>query len=485
MTIISVRPTLKLPVIGNRSSIHTMGAMQNDSRAGKAAYILDGVTETTPFDFPPYRYGTHTLTAESPENCFLAWTELPPICPQCNKIQSDEETQRHGAEWTFEMMSQLTRNKGTSPNNSQTARGCLTSNERPNLSRIICGSRRKSKIFPRCSIWMLPFLTHSSEIFAPSSLLSEATVYSVVYVYLSLHVESSIVVQSSCGGYQTPQKISTQSENISMKDMACPQYGGSKKHRINVVSFGTLYVEILDHYCRVVVTKETCLVDAASRDDEELLSTNVSHGLTIYLKDHEEPGTGDLCHPCILALFMIWLDFACSHLLSEAFMYSDNLSCNFAGDDDFHCCLFRRVLKPSVREGLIRIPVVHKKWGSQRARILQYLFGWHILTMCLLGHSSMACNDIREQLSEFNCLHFDADSSTFSMKCDFAWTDGTTQCIVLEKDEKFEGNGHSINLTGVSNWEGMFQIATNENSPSSLDNAPVIHGLHMIGGENQ
>lgn len=56
---------------------------------------------------------------------------------------------------------------------------------------------------------------------------------------------------------------------------------------------------------------------------------------------------------------------------------------------------------------------------------------------------------------------------------------------MLLKHERFEGNGHSINLTGVSDGEGLFRVADhfNEGGPSSLKDAPVIHDVHMIGGE--
>ena len=114
------------------------------------------------------------------------------------------------------------------------------------------------------------------------------------------------------------------------------------------------------------------------------------------------------------------------------------------------------------------------------------LFAWVLFAIGLVyHHTSLACTDIRGELSEFNCLDYDPDSSTFRMTCSFAWgTEDTTKCIVLHKNEVFEGNGHSINLTEVSNyWEGLFQIATNENGPSSLADAPVIHDVHMIGGE--
>lgn len=40
------------------------------------------------------------------------------------------------------------------------------------------------------------------------------------------------------------------------------------------------------------------------------------------------------------------------------------------------------------------------------------------------------------------------------------------------------------NLTEVTNWEGLFRInGSDGGSPSSLEDAPVIRDVHMIGGE--
>ena len=125
--------------------------------------------------------------------------------------------------------------------------------------------------------------------------------------------------------------------------------------------------------------------------------------------------------------------------------------------------------------------------GVVLAKLPQLVRGFFrsaVLMIFLMCHQpSMACTDIRGQISEFNCLDYHPESSTFSMTCSFSWTYNITKCIVLQKNERFEGNGHSISLTGVANWEGLFRIATNDNSPSSLNDAPVIHDIHMIGGE--
>ena len=115
-------------------------------------------------------------------------------------------------------------------------------------------------------------------------------------------------------------------------------------------------------------------------------------------------------------------------------------------------------------------------------------FGWSAIlcgVACIYGQSQtcFACIDIGRDLSDYPCFDYDADSAAFNMTCSFAWTYNNT-CIILLKYEIFNGNGHTINLTGISNWEGLFRIGDVSNGgPFSLENAPIIHDVHMIGGE--
>ena len=56
--------------------------------------------------------------------------------------------------------------------------------------------------------------------------------------------------------------------------------------------------------------------------------------------------------------------------------------------------------------------------------------------------------------------------------------------VVLQKNETFEGNGYEIDIDGYSNWKGLFQIfRTGSSAPSSLDDAPTVRNVHIIGGE--
>lgn len=54
-----------------------------------------------------------------------------------------------------------------------------------------------------------------------------------------------------------------------------------------------------------------------------------------------------------------------------------------------------------------------------------------------------------------------------------AWTDNTKYILLLNQ-ETFEGNGYAVNLTGVSNWEGLFRIAHSLTNGDAL----VILNLH-------
>ena len=110
-----------------------------------------------------------------------------------------------------------------------------------------------------------------------------------------------------------------------------------------------------------------------------------------------------------------------------------------------------------------------------------------VVITCLLCQSytfAWMCTDIRDNdLDSYPCLEYDNEHSLLNMKCSFAWSN-QTECIILLANETFEGNGHSINLTGISNWHGLFRIAdsTNVGGPSSFKDAPVVNDVHVIGG---
>ena len=87
-----------------------------------------------------------------------------------------------------------------------------------------------------------------------------------------------------------------------------------------------------------------------------------------------------------------------------------------------------------------------------------------------------------------NCIQHDGNNGIFSLSCsEFNLTDSSNftmnDYITLEKNEVFEGNDNHVVLYG--RYNGLFRINTTSeaNGPSSLEDAPVIRNLHIIGGE--
>lgn len=87
-------------------------------------------------------------------------------------------------------------------------------------------------------------------------------------------------------------------------------------------------------------------------------------------------------------------------------------------------------------------------------------------------------------LPGYDFVTYNQSTLTFEISFSFSWPDNDT-CFILLKDEKFEGNGHSINLTAFTNWEGLIGITPTgqDGGPSSLEDAPLIRNIHTIGGE--
>ena len=221
-----------------------------------------------------------------------------------------------------------------------------------------------------------------------------------------------------------------------------------------------------------------------SKTGEEIVA-NVNDDLVRIFQVYGKRRAKLLKHPHILAALSVVFIFVQLLLHTCRYRYIKERPAN---DTIVYRYSLTRKKRQVSQPGRTKYVSLSQKRTVKKINFFQYLFLWALLTIGLVCHQfSLACTDIRGQLSGFNCLDYDADISTFSMTCSFAWTStgiGTSKCIVLQKNEKFEGNGHSIDLNGINNWEGLFRIATsNENSPSSLDDAPMIHDARMIGGE--
>ena len=152
--------------------------------------------------------------------------------------------------------------------------------------------------------------------------------------------------------------------------------------------------------------------------------------------------------------------------------------CNTNNEAVVCCCHFSTLFCQCAR--------ARKSRSQRKPKASGYLLDWLVIT-CLFSQSyTFACTDIRDNdLASYPCLDYDDDHSLFNMKCSFSWNN-QTECIILLANESFEGNGHSVNLTGMIDWDGLFRIADSSNEgggPSSLKDAPVIHDVHMTGGE--
>lgn len=84
------------------------------------------------------------------------------------------------------------------------------------------------------------------------------------------------------------------------------------------------------------------------------------------------------------------------------------------------------------------------------------------------------------------CTSYDSNTKTYYLTCSFNWTEAiysTTDFIALQRNEIFDGNNHEINLSGVNEWNGLFRIDDSaEFGPTSLEDAPIIRRVHLIGG---
>lgn len=125
-----------------------------------------------------------------------------------------------------------------------------------------------------------------------------------------------------------------------------------------------------------------------------------------------------------------------------------------------------------------------------------WLFKGIWFCVCLVCVHS-ACIDIGDDIRNgvlslpgYGCIEYDPTQSMFSVQCSFDWPSGDEdKCIALHAGEIFEGNGHQIDLSGFTNWEGLVRIEI-ASGPRSLNSdvnvpigTPVIRNVHMINGQ--
>ena len=199
--------------------------------------------------------------------------------------------------------------------------------------------------------------------------------------------------------------------------------------------------------------------------------------------------------PCILVA-VLWVPLLVLAVLRQAFVHetqrcntnSETVVCGWCSFWSWTYCDHWPKLQLLIPNQGVR-PV--KSQSQRKRKKSRDLLDWMvtiIITSFFCQSYTFAwtlCTDIRNNMSHYPCIDYDVDHSLFTMTCSFLWND-PTECIILRANETFEGNGHSVNLTGINDWSGLFRIADSSNEgggPSSLKDAPIIHDVHMIGGE--
>ena len=112
-----------------------------------------------------------------------------------------------------------------------------------------------------------------------------------------------------------------------------------------------------------------------------------------------------------------------------------------------------------------------------------------VAVLYLQGDSVAAMTRIDEDIriqdaTGSSCISYDDNTGVFTLTCSFAWGDATYPedgYVLLKAHEVFDGNDLEIDLDGLDNFEGMFQIC--DESVSSLQDAPVIKHLHVRNGQ--
>lgn len=73
-----------------------------------------------------------------------------------------------------------------------------------------------------------------------------------------------------------------------------------------------------------------------------------------------------------------------------------------------------------------------------------------VVASLYLGRQSRACEiQSDSDWTGFPCLEYNSHLSMFELTCSFRWPLNFNACILLRKDEVFEGRGHIINITGL------------------------------------
>ena len=336
-------------------------------------------------------------------------------------------------------------------------------------------NKRKLVLFPLCPRWIFRSFAQGQKKEAdicPRALWTLPNGEKLEKVYRQDTIPLYSLVIYVPNDFQSTKTINSERNAFLEKS------GGSPEQCTSLACFGIKHLTLLKTIERSHMDGPK---DAAHRHGDQGF-THASHDIARSAPVDEEPGAVDLSYRHLTVSSKLPIVLASVYLLLHVLNYLQKSSCLFVSANIFCCWHFARIFSLHPVQETSRS---QQHW-IKRPKFPRYFFGWMLLTVpiWLICRSSMACTDIRNSLSNYNCLNYDTGSSTFSMLCSFVWTVGNGNCIVLRKNEIFAGNGYSIDLTGNNNWEGLFRIATDgTNGPSSLDDAPVIHDVHMLGGQ--
>lgn len=103
-----------------------------------------------------------------------------------------------------------------------------------------------------------------------------------------------------------------------------------------------------------------------------------------------------------------------------------------------------------------------------------------IMIMSSAGYIGEA-SDLRSSITNgsIECVSYNQNDGVFSLTCDREWT-GSNDSISLLAYEVFEGNGHTIDLEGLNEFDGLFAIS---DTIDTFNEAPIIRNLHTTAGQ--
>lgn len=142
----------------------------------------------------------------------------------------------------------------------------------------------------------------------------------------------------------------------------------------------------------------------------------------------------------------------------------------------------KRAQQPPVNLLSMKQPVHCLKECNRRTRLSGLFALTTALSILAAINVFISADGIGENLrteGRIGCLHF---NGAFWLSCSFNWTDHFADdgYILLKAGDVFDGNDHKIDLEGIPNWHGLFQI---DEEIAKWEDVPVVKHLHMTNGQ--